>query len=360
MSELVKLLETLLNIKSPTYQEKNCCHYIHDFFKTHCKEVAIKTHNNSLIAEFKKDPTKKTVAFIGHSDVVPEYKIATINQDKLYGAGASDMKGGVAAFMYLFKTHLNELQKVCNPIFICYAREENTPLTENGLYELIQKEKDVFKNIDLAIVGEPTNSTLQLGCVGSIHMEVIVKGEACHSARPWNGKNALYEALPLISYLANLKPKEQKIQGVSFFDVLSITESESEKGRTSIPGYWKANINYRFSPNHTLKEAESFLIKTIETLNIKTLHYTLTDSVDAGGVINTEFSEKIIKALNVPIEAKQAWTDVAQLTALGIPAFNFGPGRTDQAHKADEYIEISALTTYYQTLINLLQKPDLW
>lgn len=58
-------------------------------------------------------------------------------------------------------------------------------------------------------------------------------------------------------------------------------------------------------------------------------------------------------SLNRPIEAKQAWTDVAQLSQLGIPAFNFGPGRTNQAHKIDEYVVIDDIHAYFEMLKKL-------
>ncbi len=347
-------LESLLNIPSPTYEEGPFTTQLKKWMTAHLPPHTIQEHNNSIICTFKKNKDNPTLALVGHSDVVPAFFTPYTKENRLYGAGASDMKGGLAAFWYLMAQEGLEILKKWNITLICYAREENTPLTENGLYDLIQHYPDILKKIDLAIVGEPTNVTVQLGCVGSIHAKVTVKGQACHSARPWNGENALYKALPLIQFFSQLTPIEREIHGVKFYDVMSITESESEKGRTSIPGLWTANINYRFAPTQSLESAIETLKKTIETLHIPDLTLEIMDSVEAGAVIKTPLSDTIISQLDLPIEAKQAWTDVAQLTAMGIPAFNFGPGQTHQAHKKDEYIELNELNRYYAALKNMI------
>src|SRR5690606_31280680 len=127
---------------------------------------------------------------------------------------------------------------------------------------------DFFKSIDLAIVGEPTDNTVQLGCVGSLHAKVTVPGLACHSARPWNGENALYKALPFLQRMAALEPVRHEVFGLDFFDVLQITESRSEPGRTSLPGWWQANINYRFAPVRSEAEARDELFARLTEFGI--------------------------------------------------------------------------------------------
>ena len=63
--------------------------------------------------------------------------------------------------------------------------------------------------------------------------------------------------------------------------------------------------------------------------------------------------KRCIKTLGCPIKAKQAWTDVAQLSALGICAFNFGPGRQDQAHQPNEYVQLSDMVQYEELLMKM-------
>jgi len=336
------ILMQLLSIPSPTREEKQITNFLKLWINRHAKPKFVKEYQDSLIVGFPSKPSRPHVVFVGHTDVVPQFFTPTIVDSFCYGAGASDMKGALAVYLWMMQHYVQQFDYTLS--FIFYAREEGTPIEENGLYSLINQYPDFFKTIDLAIVGEPTDNTIQLGCMGSIHARIQVPGQACHSARPWQGKNALYEALPLIQFFANQKPEKVTLFGVDFFDIATLTEAFSESRRTSVPGYMNFNLNYRFSPLYTLQEAVD-RIYSWRNLFPNT-QWDITDQVPAGNVIQSVLFEEVVHKLNVEIGAKQAWTDVAQLTALGIPAFNFGPGRQDQAHKKDEYINLNDMQDY--------------
>ena len=354
MNETCKqLCQQLLAIESPTFHEQKITDFILSFLNKYTQPHKIVEKGQSFIASYGDDSTKKTIALVGHSDVVPDYFSPRVEDGCLHGAGASDMKCSLGVYLYLLSTHQQTLLDRYNVLFICYAKEEGTAINQNGLNELIQAFPIELKQIDCAIIGEPTNNAIQLGCVGSLHATLKVVGEAAHSARPWNGVNALYKSLPLIESISTFQPQKNKLFGVDFYDVIQVTESYSEPGRTTIPGWWEANINYRFSPNKSEKEAFDFLKSLINYQNIENVSLELKDSVFAGSVITTPFFKQVIKELDVKKEAKQAWTDVAQLTKLGIPAFNFGPGCQIQAHKPDEYITLSELDHYVELLKKL-------
>jgi succinyl-diaminopimelate desuccinylase len=345
----------LLNTESPTFQEDEIQQYVKDELHKHCPNIKLFESKGSIIAcDHPFKPNKPHISLVGHTDVVPAFFKAYQEGDQLHGAGASDMKAAVGVFLYLFTQH-PEIRENYNLSFISYVREEGTPLHDNGLYSLIESFPDYFNSIDLAIVGEPTNNTIQVGCVGSIHCVVKIPGQSAHSARPWDGENALYNAVPFINTIKNLKKEKHTIFGVDFFDVISITESHSEKGRTSVPGEWQCNINYRFAPTKSLEEAKQYLYDTLKNAGLEDSQFSITDAVYAGNVVESEAMTKMVKKIGAPIEAKQAWTDVAQLSKLGIAAFNYGPGLTAQAHKPNEYIRVSDIHAYAQTLLTTLQ-----
>jgi succinyl-diaminopimelate desuccinylase len=191
--------------------------------------------------------------------------------------------------------------------------------------------------------------------MGSIHAQIKVRGKAAHSARPWEGINALYEAIPVLSYFAGISPVNHDVFGVTFKDVISITESASQTGRTSVPSSWHANVNFRYAPIH--QNPESLLRAHCRNAGIDDNNITISDHAIAGDVIESPLFNAVIKSLSLPISAKQAWTDVAQLTQLGVPAFNFGPGLTAQAHQDNEYILLSYMNTYISILTRLLTTP---
>ena len=138
---------------------------------------------------------------------------------------------------------------------------------------------------------------------------------------------------------------------MSFFDVISITESQSTPGRTTVPEMWTANINYRFSPVHTMDDATTYVETVIKNMGVEH-ELTCLNAVDAGAVIEHPLLDKLRASFQ--FEAKQAWTDVAQLTGRGICAFNFGPGRQDQAHQKNEYVGLEDMVKYEELLKQML------
>ncbi|MCM8527500.1 MAG: M20/M25/M40 family metallo-hydrolase [Lentisphaeraceae bacterium] len=353
---MLKLLEKLLAIPSPTFKEQEIVAYIKDWSQENLGDFTITESFDSIIINFPVKEGLPHISLVGHSDVVPQHFEPYIKEGRLHGSGASDMLGAVACYLYIMKEFSSEILKNYNISILIYAREEGTPLEDNGLFDLIGKYPEYFKRVDLAIVGEPTDNTIQVGCVGSTHAKVTIKGLACHSARPWNGENAIYKAVPFMARMAELSTVKHTLFEVDFFDVIQLTESFSEPGRTSLPGYWEGNVNFRFAPVYTVEEAEKKLIDLIESWEIPDLEITIKDSAPSGSVIETDLFKDIVAKLEAPVQAKQAWTDVAQLSAHNIPAFNFGPGLTSQAHKDNEFINIADVEEYYEKLKKALIK----
>lgn len=353
---LVEFCQSVLDIPSPTYKEKEIADYLEGFITSALQDKGhiLRTDDSFIWTPSNLVPGKPHIAFVGHTDVVPDFRKSRIDHGKLYGSGASDMKCGLAAFIYLVTTQYAQLIERYNVSLIVYAKEEGTELEDNGLYELIQRFPDYFKTLDLSIIGEPTNNTIQLGCVGSLHAKVRVEGRASHSARPWDGDNALYKAVPFIMAIEAIQPYSRLVSGLEFKDVIEITESSSEPGRTTIPGWWECNINFRYSPHFSSEEAKSFIINTLEKAGASRANIHVFSNAASGKIIESEAFNQVLSLLDRPIEAKQAWTDVAQLTELGIPSFNYGPGLTAQAHKPDEHIIVDDIETFFTSLKKLL------
>ena len=353
--ELNDLLISLLAHQSPTYKEQEISRYCQDLLSKEIPDSTIEESKNSLIITLPYNADKPHISLIGHLDVVPKHVEPYQENTLIYGSGASDMKGAVACFIKLLVDYKEQYMNCPYQVsLVLYAREEGTELTENGLHDLIHRFPDYFKSLDVAIIGEPTDNEIQLGCVGSIHCMVTVEGVSAHSARPWHGENALYKAIPFIDHIANLKPQPHIIRDLTYHEVIEITESYTETGRTTIPGFWCANINYRFPPNMTLAEAQAKLQSYI--MSPFPIKYEILDSAPAGDIIENDLFNTIIAELESPLTAKQAWTDVAQITGLGIPAFNYGPGLTAQAHQVNEYIDFTYMKDYDKKLRSLLFK----
>jgi succinyl-diaminopimelate desuccinylase len=353
MSSLLQLLLEVLSIPSPTFSESAKVKMIKSWFSEHFSDCEITEFDDSLLVTFPSAQELPHLCLVGHSDTVPKFFTPHESNGRVYGSGASDMQAGFVGMMWFLHQHIQELLLKYRVSFILYSREEGTGLTQNGLYSLIHQFPDFFKSIDLAIVGEPTNLTVQLGCVGSIHVTVKVPGIPAHSARPWDGRNALYEALPFLTRVSRIAPLPVDIEGVRFFDVVQVTECQAEPGRTTVPGWFQCNINYRFAPRFSLEEAKSHFIDTLHRCGAHLTWITVLDAVPAGKIVSSPLLDQVVSSLGVTTEAKQAWTDVAQLSQLGISAFNFGPGLTAQAHLPDEYVMLADVEQYVHHLKRL-------
>lgn len=142
------------------------------------------------------------------------------------------MKGGLAVMMALAE-YFKDRDKRFNCIYVFYEREEG-PYDENGLEPLLRN-FSIIQRSDLAVVLEPTNNNIQVGCLGTMHASVIFKGKRAHSARPWQGENAIHRSADFLKRLSELKWKEYTFGGLKFVEVMNATMVDYSGGRNIIP-----------------------------------------------------------------------------------------------------------------------------
>lgn len=155
-----------------------------DYLEVYLKKIGFKTEYKTrcLVMSIGKKPI---LSFIGHTDVVsvsndwkyPSFML-TKEGEKLIGRGVSDMKGGIAAFLYAVK-QIN-LKKLKRGIRVCFTYDEENGF--RGIKELITKKIDFCK---YSIVGEPTDNYPCIGSKGLLEYELIFKGTAVHSSKPY-------------------------------------------------------------------------------------------------------------------------------------------------------------------------------
>ncbi len=349
--KIVNYLKELVEIPSVIGNEKEIANYVERFLKNFYSEKNIIRHNNSLIAFDNFEDSKKTIALIGHLDTVPGENQYTgkIIDEKLYGLGASDMKAGLAVMMGLIE-YFSDKKKQYNTIYVFYEKEEG-PYVDNGLEPLLA-EYDIIQKADLAFALEPTNNKVQVGCLGTMHASIIFEGKRAHSARPWQGENAIHKAADFLKRLADYGIHEYEYDGMKFLEVMNATMVEFSGGRNIIPDKFVINVNYRFAPGKSIEEAKEDVLKLVNG----EARVEFTDLCPSGHVclynpILSEFIEKF----HLPVEAKQAWTDVARLSLYGIDAVNFGPGDPAQAHQKNEYVPLKNVEKNFSILKTFLE-----
>jgi succinyl-diaminopimelate desuccinylase len=292
-------------------------------------------------------PARPLVALCGHLDTVPVHDEdrggPRRDGSRIVAPGASDMKGGLAVLMELAES-LPRAERFCDLVLVLYAREEG-PYLENELEEVL-RDPARLAGVALALCLEPTDNVLQLGCVGSIHATFVFPGRAAHSARPWQGENAVHRAGALLAELAARPPREVRAGGLVFREVLSVTRIEGGRARNVVPDRCTLNLNFRFAPDRSLEDAADELRALGERHGAGV---ELTDLSPACPAFEGDpLVRRAVERTGVAVEAKQAWTDVARLAAHGIRAVNLGPGATSQAHQRGEWVEIPALERGYR------------
>jgi succinyl-diaminopimelate desuccinylase len=206
----------------------------------------------------------------------------------------------------------------------------------------------------LAIVLEPTDMEVQLGCLGALHAEVVFHGRAAHSARPWHGENALTKAGALLVELDAREPEDVDVDGLVYREVFTATQASTANARNVVPDRFVVNLNYRFAPDKSLDEAEARLR---DLVGDRAEVMIIDRAPAARPFAEDEQVAAFTAAVDAPVRPKQAWTDVARLAEVGVPALNFGPGLTAQAHQAGERVPVANLHAARAALDRFL-RPD--
>jgi succinyl-diaminopimelate desuccinylase len=322
--ELLATLEWLVDIPSVTGNEQQIADLVQRRLESN-PELRLQRWRHGILAL----PSQVEARFllVGHLDTVPPSPQQTRRREngRVYGCGSSDMKAGVAVMLEMCRRHPKA------PVAYLFYDQEEGPIANNGLLPLL----DRLATPGLpSIVLEPTNNEVQVGCVGSFHLQVRFEGVRCHAARPWQGRNAIYEALPLLTHLSRRPADEILVEGQTFRQVITPTIMATPDLANAVPGEATINLNIRFAPG-TDHEA---LIEEVRAHSGPHAQLKLLDLAPAGAVCHTHPElAPWIASRGLAVTPKQAWTDVAQLTARGYPAVNFGPGEPAQAHQPDEW-----------------------
>ncbi len=276
------------------------------------------------------------VLLAGHLDTVPAQgnRPGRRDAERVHGLGASDMKGAVAVMLELA---LAGARLDC----LFFGREE-LPMAESALTPLLARERIAA---ELVVMMEPTDNAIHAGCLGNINATWTFRGRAGHSARPWDGDNAIHRAAHGIAALAAHEPEEHEFDGLKFYEVVSTTMVEGGIATNVVPDLATAQVNYRYAPGRGPEEAEARLRELAGGHG----EIEVTSNSPSGPVpLGNPHVERL--QADLPTAPKQAWTPVAEFGRAGLDAINFGPGEPAQAHRRDESVRIDALVRAYRVL----------
>lgn len=346
-SELAERTLALCRIASPIGSERALADYLETWARGLTPPMDVFRVGHSLYLAPPEDGRPR-VTLLGHTDTVPPHPTDApprIEGGRVHGLGSSDMKGGLAVMMALA-----EALPRGGPYNLCYVfyEREEGPYLESGLGPLLDK----VRGSRFGIALEPTDGVVHAGCMGSIHATLRFQGKSAHSARPWQGENAIQKAGPFLAELLDTPRREVRYDGLTFYEVMSVTRASGGRARNVVPESMELNLNYRFVPGKSLAQAQEDVRDRVKGR----AEVEFVDLAPSGRVcLDNPLFKKLVEATGAPAKAKQAWTDVGRLSEAGIDAVNYGPGETAQAHQAYESAPIDALGVAYETLSRFLR-----
>ena len=194
----------LVSISSVSRSEAEAMTYVHDQLPLE----PLFASDDVLFATTARRDGRPFVVLAGHVDTVPaqDNLPGRIEDGWVVGLGATDMKGGVAVMVELAAWALSaDLELDLG--FLFFTREE-LPAEESPLPAFLGESRDAA-HADLAIVLEPTDNEIHVGCVGNLSAQLTFRGVSAHSARPWTGENAIHRAAATLAPLAELEPRRR-------------------------------------------------------------------------------------------------------------------------------------------------------
>ena len=373
MSNL-ELLKKLIKIESISPNDNGCFDVIKQQFDGldfSFEETNYKNISNLIITN--GDSKNKTFCFLGHTDVVPpgpesEWSVppfsGEIRDNKIYGRGAADMKGGVACFISALKEFLCEYKDPSFNIMVLLNSNEEGKLENGKVDRVINEMIDKDKFIDFCLIGEPSSSkkvgdVIRIGRRGSLSGNLKVYGIQGHVAYP---KQALNPILGIGKTLEELKNMEWD-RGNENFEPTSFQVSNIKSGTGAenvVPGVLEMTFNFRFSPESSpdgLKEKFEALLKKSD------LKYDVSWTLSALPFLTakTEFidivksSIKEINNIDTKIDNGGGTSDGRWVAPMGSEIVELGP-LNKTIHQIDEHVDIEDLSTLKEIYKKILIK----
>ncbi len=368
MSELVDLLSRLVAIDSvnPTLVpsgagERAIAEFVlawldHAGAETHWLETA--PGRPSVVGVFRGRGEGRSLMLDGHIDTVGHAGMDVpleprIEGDRLYGRGAYDMKGGVAA-MLVAAERAARGGLAGDVLVACVADEEVASL---GTAEVA-----AAFTADAAIVTEPTHLDLVVAHKGFAWFEVETAGRAAHGSRPDHGIDAIAHMGRVLVEIERLQEELRAGPAHPLLGTGSLHAStiQGGEGWSTYPSQCRLAVEWRSLPGEVAGAAEARLQQILTRLGDRDSAFAATltaglmrrpHEVDPSAAIVRALAASIAGETGAPprLAGVSYWTDCALLSAAGIPTAMFGP-TGDGAHAAVEWVDLPSVETAARVL----------
>lgn len=306
-----------------------------------------------------------TLMLNGHLDVVGVEGMvhdpfaAEVRDNRIYGRGSADMKGGVAA-MCAAALHAADSENSGQILIAAVADEEYESL---GMRALIES----GVRADAAIITEPTRLAICPAHRGFVWIDVAFRGRAAHGSRYDLGVDAITHAGLVLAELEKLERTREHGKRHSLLGRGSLHASmiRGGVGMSTYPEECVLSIERRTLPGETaitaMKEIENACAAVrardprLDARITQTTSQLPSDVSTDAPIVGLLKRAMESEGVPVSIEGMSAWTDAALLNAAGIPTICFGPGDIALAHAAEEFVPVSEIQTATRVLSRVVR-----
>ncbi|HYY20483.1 MAG TPA: M20/M25/M40 family metallo-hydrolase [Thermoleophilaceae bacterium] len=289
-----------------------------------------------------------TIVLHGHLDVVPahpEQFVPTVEGERLYGRGAYDMKGGLAAMMCA----TGELagQDRVRVRFLCVSDEESDEPDERGSDYLVA----LGHTGDFAITGEPTDLRIGVQAKGVLAMRIEVAGTSAHGSTPWLGDNAVLKAVDVFRQIEAMPFARESSE---LFDRPSINLGRIVGGDAlnRVPDRCLIDVDIRYVPGQDAQDILAAVGALPDVRVTKVFHRTPAIVSRDDPYVRTlaEAISSIRPAGERMSVGRDGASDAISFLQAGIPAVECGPVGAGH-HGPAEWVSIPSLVDYRKTLV---------
>ncbi len=331
-TDLVTLLRTITDIESVSGNERALADEVEETLRA-VPHLQVERNGDAVIARTEVGRTERVV-IAGHLDTVPvagnlpSWGETVDGQERVYGRGTCDMKGGVAVALAVAASVAEPSRDVT---WIFYDHEE-VDADRNGLNRLSRERPDLLAG-DFAVLMEPTGAAIEGGCQGTLRVAVSTYGKAAHSARSWRGSNAVHAMGEALRRLESYEAQRVVVDGLEYREGMNAVGISGGIAGNVIPDRCEVLVNYRFAPSKDADAALAEVTRLFDGYDVRLLDL----AVGARPGLDQPAAAEFVAAVGGEPRPKFGWTDVARFSALGIPAVNYGPADPNLAHADDEY-----------------------
>ena len=285
---------------------------------------------------------KKRIVLAPHTDTVSVAGMtidpfgAELIGGKVYGRGASDTKGPMAAMLWALHEMRERLPLLEHEI--CFAGLMGEEAGQDGAREFVAGFEAGF-----ALVGEPTDLKIVHMHKGATWMKLTSRGRACHASAPEQGENAIYKMADLIRCIRDEIAPELRTQLDPILGTATANVGICAGGSKAniVPDFCEAQVDFRTLPS---QDAEGFLAWVSERL--RRVDPDVEIEATQSKPLFTDPAHPMVRALEKAggkCGGASWFCDAAIFSEAGIPAVAAGPGSILQAHTRDEWIAVEEL-----------------